>query len=436
MIVDPERPNSENRKFRYNPNTFLDSRIKTKLIDIKKSKTDKQNKPFINYLKLKNSKTRITVSEIKFIISKHKNNNIIIKIQYHNPNFKKMEPQQNDNNHKPPAVEVVDKNDKEYAIIIDQIKDEKLIESQQYLFEALKRAKLNEKKAFQLTSTKCKIIFRNEEDRNNAIKNEDTIKTTFGYTIKIYACDSDYILILYNVSQDFTKDFILEDLREKIEGITKINPFGKNKHYKIYFDSVKNQVEAFMINKVKIGYYDYKLNLPNPQSMQCLKCGKLGHRAKRCKTKMSVCMNCQEEHETKNCKGNNRKCINCEGNHSTLSRRCPVTRYEKIKRKKANEREFINKYMPNNPSMTLEQSFDRLIDREVNREVKKAAILIKKKVSDVAKRSMSKRTDLLSSMFNIYNKDVILVSKPKKATYSKVALLVLCEFKLELDNND
>merc|ERR1711991_571069 len=87
LIVDPERPNSEDRKFRYNPNTFLDSRIKTKLIDIKKSKTDKQNKPFINYLKLKNSKTRITVSEIKFIISKHKNNNIIIKIQYHNPNL-------------------------------------------------------------------------------------------------------------------------------------------------------------------------------------------------------------------------------------------------------------------------------------------------------------------------------------------------------------
>lgn len=86
--------------------------------------------------------------------------------------------------HQAPAVAVVDNSDPEYAIIIEDIKDEKLIESQQCLFEALKRPNLNEKKAYQITSNKCKIIFRNEQHRNKALEKEETIKTTFDIQLK------------------------------------------------------------------------------------------------------------------------------------------------------------------------------------------------------------------------------------------------------------
>lgn len=73
LIVDPERPNSDNRKFRYNTLTFLVSRIKIKIIDFtKESKIDKQNKPFKIYLKTRTVKTKLIVSEINYRIYRYK----------------------------------------------------------------------------------------------------------------------------------------------------------------------------------------------------------------------------------------------------------------------------------------------------------------------------------------------------------------------------
>ena len=70
-------------------------------------------------------------------------------------------------------------------------------------------------------------------------------------------------MILFNVNRDFTKKFVLDELKEKVEGVEKVEPFREDKHYKIYFDTAKNQATALATNKLKLCYNEYKFNLPN-----------------------------------------------------------------------------------------------------------------------------------------------------------------------------
>merc|ERR1711991_355465 len=217
-----------------------------------------------------------------------------------------------------------------------------------------------------------------------------------------------YTLIVFNVSKDFTKEFVIETLNENVKGVTEVKQFGKDKnHYKIYFDTIKNQTTALIAKKVKIGYYNYKLNLPNPKSIQCLKCGKLGHRAKRCRSKNKRCLKCLGEHETKTCKSKESQCINCGGNHSSLSMKCYIMKNEKIKRIKVKEQDYINKFTEK-PNMSLEQTFDRIVEREIKRSVDK----IKKEINEVASRSVSKRSQyLLFFILNIIHLWPIVVKR-------------------------
>ena len=150
------------------------------------------------------------------------------------------------------------------------------------------------------------------------------------------------------------------------------------------------------------------------KAIQCLKCGKLGHKAKRCRSKTSICMKCSDEHETKNCENDKKRCVNCWGNHGSLSNKCLETKYEKLRRLKSKEQEYVSKYLHNKPAITLEQKFDLIVDKEFKRSVNR----IKKQINDMASKSVSKRTGNFYSehlLFFILN--MIIHSRHKVVKY-------------------
>ena len=75
---------------------------------------------------------------------------------------------------------------------------------------------------------------------------------------------------------------------------------------------------------------------------RCFKCQKFGHIAKFCKSSITKCNNCSENHMSFECSSSTTKCSNCSGNHPSSSLDCPLyqRRAEEITKRRGIERQF------------------------------------------------------------------------------------------------
>ena len=72
----------------------------------------------------------------------------------------------------------------------------------------------------------------------------------------------------------------------------------------------------------------YKVEKFIKQPIQCYKCNKFGHLAKKC-SNVQVCSKCSGDHSHNECVAQQLKCSNCGEAHSSFDRSCSV--YTSIK---------------------------------------------------------------------------------------------------------
>jgi hypothetical protein len=159
------------------------------------------------------------------------------------------------------------------------------------------------------------------EDKTRILNNKSFIKGA-----KLLDLGSDeikYEVIIKGISpstlQSLTEEIELLQINN-IQSIYNQNNTEINK-CKISFKTKELQQKFIESGKIKIGFFNYKVEQLAKQVKMCLNCKSYDHPSYKCRSNVK-CAKCGDEHKTEECSNNNLKCPNCGEAHSAYYKGC------------------------------------------------------------------------------------------------------------------
>ncbi len=191
---------------------------------------------------------------------------------------------------------------------------------------------------------------------------------------------------------------------------------------KATLNSKAAEKEILEKGRVKIGYMSYKVEKFIKQPIQCYKCNKFGHLAKKC-SNVQVCSKCSGDHSHNECVAQQLKCSNCGEAHSSFDRSCSV--YKSIKNDSLKKMYSQSKHS-NNSKKDMSRNFSdvasnsALVSRfdKVDENMSSLANLIKK---------IDIKTDTIVTDLSAGVSRLVVSNNKRMASYVTEAILLLKE---------
>lgn len=171
------------------------------------------------------------------------------------------------------------------------------------LFKALEKYNLKEGliRINKIGFRRAKVSFKSAKDANLVMKKSKELETEFlrpfiplSFVYKFGVIRD----IPLNISDQEIKDNICSDI--PIHSITRLTRFISSNNSRTNSTSVKIAFKRSSIpDSVSLFYYETKVSYFIPRPKQCLKCGRMGHLDKFCKSTKSRCLRCGKD--GKNC---------------------------------------------------------------------------------------------------------------------------------------